>query len=149
MHLSNVYLHLATTYVPCSTFDFLYEFHATPRRMYESSGLELDYPTEHFCAAFCTGLPVYVRLRLFSKIVSTCDLSGLKRPVRNVFFLMVCSLSPVSIPFSSKVVPYEIPLADERTTREAQFSSAGLRMTKPKATEMEISATQQCGQPYG
>ena len=44
---------------------------------------------------------------------------------------MVCTLSPIFIPFS-KIVPYGIPLADERTTREAQVSSTGHMMTKPK-----------------
>ena len=60
-------------------------------------------------------------------------------PVVLAAAVMVCTLSPVLIPFS-KIVPYGIPLADERTTREAQVSSTGLMMTKPKTTEMEISA---------
>ena len=43
------------------------------------------------------------------------------------FDLMVCTLSPVLIPFS-KIVPYGIPLADERTTREAQVSELNLEV---------------------
>ena len=50
---------------------------------------------------------------------------GLSRPTK-----------PVLIPYS-KVVPYGIPLADERTTREAEFRQLAVGMTKPKATEIE------------
>ena len=49
---------------------------------------------------------------------------------------MVCTLSLILIPYS-KVVPYGIPLADERTTREAEFRQLAVGMTKPKATEIE------------
>ena len=50
--------------------------------------------------------------------------------------MMVCTLSLILIPYS-KVVPYGIPLADERTTREAEFRQLAVGMTKPKATEIE------------
>ena len=50
--------------------------------------------------------------------------------------MMVCTLSLILIPYS-KVVPYGIPLADERTTREAEVRQLALGMTKPKATEIE------------
>ena len=51
-------------------------------------------------------------------------------------FMMVCTLSLILIPYS-KVVPYGIPLADERTTKEAEFRQLAVGMTKPKATEIE------------
>ena len=40
----------------------------------------------------------------------------LRLPISRRFPMMVCTLSPVLIPFS-KVVPYGIPLADERQAK--------------------------------
>ena len=68
--------------------------------------------------------------------VANAYITLLPPPSPYSLLLMVCTLSLILIPYS-KVVPYGIPLADERTTREAEFRQLAVGMTKPKATEIE------------